>query len=104
MRLQAGLLKITLSLAGNGTAQRPRRVPRFARLSARCSRQQLARISHQAARELEVNPLNLNKLSEIDFFTVCFTPRSFGAGTPRAALGTFLPASLRTLTNIIFPC
>jgi hypothetical protein len=39
--------------------------------------------------------LNSNNVCEIDFFTVCFTPRSFGAGTPRAALGTFLPASLR---------
>jgi hypothetical protein len=37
--------------------------------------------------------LNSNKVSEIDCFTVCFTPRSFGAGTPRAALGTSLPAS-----------
>ncbi len=55
----------------------------------------LARISHQAARELEMNSLNLNKLSEIDLFTVCFTPRSFGADMPRAALGTFLPASLK---------
>ncbi len=53
----------------------------------------LARISHQAARELEVNSLNLNKVSEIDCFTVCFTPRSFGPGTPRMAPGTFLPAS-----------
>jgi hypothetical protein len=53
----------------------------------------LTRISHQAARELEMKSLNSNKVREIDFFTVCFTPRSFGAGTPRAALGTFLPAS-----------
>jgi hypothetical protein len=37
--------------------------------------------------------LNSNEVSEIDFFTVSFVPRSFGAGTPRALLGTFLPAS-----------
>jgi hypothetical protein len=37
--------------------------------------------------------LNSNKVSEIDLFTVCFTLRSFGASTPRAALGTSLPAS-----------
>ncbi len=39
--------------------------------------------------------LNLNKLSEIDFYTVCFTSRSFDAGTSSAALGAFLPASLK---------
>ncbi len=39
--------------------------------------------------------LNSNKLSEIDFFTECLTPRSFGAGTSGAALSTFLPASLK---------
>jgi hypothetical protein len=37
--------------------------------------------------------LNSNKLSKIEFFTVCFTPRPFGAGTSLAALNTFLPAS-----------
>jgi len=41
----------------------------------------------------ETKALNSNETSEIDFFTVCFVPRSFGAGTPRAALGTLLPAS-----------
>ena len=37
--------------------------------------------------------LNSNKVSETDLFTRYVTPRSFGAGTLRAALGTFLPAS-----------
>jgi hypothetical protein len=41
----------------------------------------------------EMKALNSNEIIEIDFYTVCFTPRSFGAGTPRALLGTFLPAS-----------
>jgi hypothetical protein len=37
--------------------------------------------------------LNSNKVSEIDLITKCVTPRSFGAGTSQAALGTSLPAS-----------
>jgi len=40
-----------------------------------------------------MNSLNLNLESEIGCFTVCFGSRSFGAGTPQAALGTSLPAS-----------
>ncbi len=54
-----------------------------------------ARIPHQVARELEMKSLSSNKVGEIDVFTRCFTPRSFGADTPRAALGTFLPAILK---------
>ena len=37
--------------------------------------------------------LNSNQVTEIDFYTVFFAPRPFGAGTSLAALGTFLPAS-----------
>ena len=37
--------------------------------------------------------MNSNKVSEIGFFAVCFTLRSFGADTPQAALDTSLPAS-----------
>ncbi len=35
--------------------------------------------------ETEMKELNSNKVSEFDFFTVCFTPRFFGAGTSEAA-------------------
>ena len=50
-------------------------------------------ISVQWSLRIEMKSLNSNKVSEIDFFTVCLVPRSFGAGTSRGVLGTFLPAS-----------
>ena len=38
--------------------------------------------------------LNSSQVTEIDFYTVFLAPRSFGADTSLAALGTILPASL----------
>ncbi len=43
--------------------------------------------------QAEMKSLNSNKVSEIDLFTMCGTPRSFGAGTSLAAQGASLPAS-----------